>query len=561
MKFLILWIYIIAISASSAASQTTLDLSVPHERIGHSLSYYEDEEGNMSFSHIARLPKNAFTPLDKAVDSHVFTPSTFWYRFDVINQHHLPLDRLIVVEIPWIDHIGVTVVSGDNPLSSYQIGNIYPYDHRTLDHRYSNFQHTFLPGRSTVYVQVRTRDPFIVPISVMDRSSFLAKDAGESYQTGFMYGFIGAMLLYNLFLFVSIKARYYAFYVLYLSSFLIMNMSYNGYTFKLFFHDLPQLQNWAQSTTIFLFSISGLLFARSFLDFRQYSPRLSRMTNRVILFFVATMLITPIAGYQCHVILAIAFSIFFSFYVLSVAFYSLFRGNRSAKFFILGTVAGLIGTSITAMTVMAVIPYSTPGFKAIDFGMLIDTILLSLALADRMRIAQEEKLIAEKEAKTDILTRLPNRKAYYEISSREVERAHRYGTNLSVIMLDIDYFKEINDTYGHSAGDTVLQYFAEVLRQTLRENDTPFRIGGEEFLILLPETDMTHAQQLAERIRTTIENVVVPFQGEKITITVSLGISRYRQNEQSIEEAGKRADRALYQAKTGGRNQITAMDD
>lgn len=336
----------------------------------------------------------------------------------------------------------------------------------------------------------------------------------------------------------------------------IIIASYKCYTFEWLFYDNPQLQNWAESTTIFLFSIIGLLFVQSFLNLKKYFPFLHRMTNIFILFFIAMMMLTPLMGYHYHVMAAIVLTVVFSFYAFSIAFYSLYKGYRYALFFLLGTSAGLIGSSITALTVMALIPYSEIGFKAIDYGMAIDAILLSLALGERVRMLQDEKRTAQIEAKTDGLTGLLNRKAYYEITLSEVHRCKRYGGKLSLIMLDIDYFKNINDTYGHAAGDQVLLEIVGVLRSIIREYDYAFRLGGEEFMIVLPETDVKHATHLAERIRIAIENMRVLFLSHKILVTVSLGITEYRAGELDIKEAENRADEALYSAKETGRNQI-----
>jgi diguanylate cyclase (GGDEF)-like protein len=207
---------------------------------------------------------------------------------------------------------------------------------------------------------------------------------------------------------------------------------------------------------------------------------------------------------------------------------------------------------------MALIPYSDMGFKAVDYGTVIDAVLLSLALADRVRITQNEKLIAQKEANTDAMTGLENRKAYYDTSAHETQRAQRYGTPLSVLMLDIDYFKQINDTYGHIEGDKVLKCLASILQAQLRESDHAFRMGGEEFLLLLPNTHTADALVLAQRIRYEVENTHLTCGDKAIFFTVSIGVCEYQPTvDQTIESVERKADEALYRAKNGGRNQVS----
>jgi len=398
--FLLISIFITLSHASS--TKTILDLSFDHKNIGKSTLSYEDKSAKMNFTQIKNLPDNKFIQLKKSVDTQLFTRSAFWYKFDVNNNQKAPLKRLIVITVPWIDTINIYVEDKNTQLSAYKGGDSLPFENRTIKHTFVNFEHEFAPGSSKVYIQVKTKDPFIVPISILKSLTFLEDEVVHSNYTGFIYGIIIAMLLYNLVLFLNLKARFYAFYVLYLSIFLAMHASYNCYTFKWLFFNNPELQNWAESTTIFLFSIAGLLFAQSFLNLKKHFPALNLTTNYLIVFYISTMLITSLLGYHYHVMFAIGLTVIFSLYVFSIALYSFINGNSYARFFLFGTTAGLIGTSITALTVMAILPYSDTGFHAVDYGTVIDTVMLSLALADRMKIIQNEKLSAENETKKAI---------------------------------------------------------------------------------------------------------------------------------------------------------------
>jgi diguanylate cyclase (GGDEF)-like protein len=244
-----------------------------------------------------------------------------------------------------------------------------------------------------------------------------------------------------------------------------------------------------------------------------------------------------------------------------IALFSWLAGNRAARFFLLGAASGLIGAVITALTVMSFIPYTYMTYKANDFGMFIDVILLSLALVDRMRITHEEKLIAEKQAKTDIVTGLFNRRAYYEISLMEFQRLVRHHRILSVIMFDIDSFKIINDSYGHDAGDIVLNSVGNIVKEVIRKYDYAFRMGGDEFLLLLPETSQEQACLLAERIRVKIEDQnILDKNHNKLSLTASFGIAQYSQKDTSIADVTRKADEALYQAKKSGRNRVEVLD-
>jgi len=160
-------------------------------------------------------------------------------------------------------------------------------------------------------------------------------------------------------------------------------------------------------------------------------------------------------------------------------------------------------------------------------------------------------------ATTDPLTGLANRTLFCGKAADEIRRAKRHGRPLAVIMLDIDYFKHLNDTHGHDTGDAALKAFADLSRTMVRAQDVVARIGGEEFALLLPETDRPGALGLADRLRLAVAGLRLG--NGDATMTISLGVSDIRPGETTVDAALHRADQALYRAKAAGRNQV--MDD
>lgn len=159
-------------------------------------------------------------------------------------------------------------------------------------------------------------------------------------------------------------------------------------------------------------------------------------------------------------------------------------------------------------------------------------------------------------ASFDSLTGIPNRRVILEFVSEHFRLAKRYGITFSLIMMDFDHFKKVNDTYGHQAGDMVLAKAGVLINQNLRDTDHVGRYGGEEILIVLPNTDAHRALQVADRIRLDISREVFHAEGGgSFTVTASLGVSAY-DGEDSLGTLLERADRALYRAKENGRNQV-----
>jgi len=175
----------------------------------------------------------------------------------------------------------------------------------------------------------------------------------------------------------------------------------------------------------------------------------------------------------------------------------------------------------------------------------------------RERIQMLGKL--QKLAITDGLTKLYNSRYFYNQVDLEVDRSNRYHHTLSLLLLDIDHFKVYNDTYGHLEGDKVLVRMGEVIKVCLRKMDTAYRYGGEEFTVILPETNGQEAIHVAERIRSSIEKEVFsPDSGQANKITISIGVTEYIPGER-ISALVERADKAMYISKENGRNRISAL--
>lgn len=164
------------------------------------------------------------------------------------------------------------------------------------------------------------------------------------------------------------------------------------------------------------------------------------------------------------------------------------------------------------------------------------------------------------QALRDPLTDLLNRRAFQERIREEANRNHRYGDEFSLILLDVDRFKAVNDTLGHHVGDEILRWLARVLKEHTRAADTPFRVGGEEFAILAPASGPTVARTVADRIRSTIDEARPPLDQE-VTITVSGGYVSCPEHGRHPEHLFQLADRALYRAKVEGRNRIADPEE
>ena len=180
-------------------------------------------------------------------------------------------------------------------------------------------------------------------------------------------------------------------------------------------------------------------------------------------------------------------------------------------------------------------------------------------IAIRTEALLEAKEQAELLASTDALTEMNNRRAFFDYGKNIHEQAMRYKRSYCVLMLDLDFFKKVNDTYGHHIGDEALKASGKAIASMARASDISGRLGGEEFALVLPETGIEDAETLAERLRISIAAIRIPIGTGAGSLTTSIGISERQEDDSSIDEVIVRADKALYSAKEKGRNQVAVF--
>ena len=201
------------------------------------------------------------------------------------------------------------------------------------------------------------------------------------------------------------------------------------------------------------------------------------------------------------------------------------------------------------------VDYITKPFQHLE---VLARVNAHVALRKQKIKLEQQKELLKMMSITDDLTGLFNRRHMTTILEREFGRCHRYGTDLSCLLVDLDHFKRINDTYGHVFGDIVLRKFSQSLARSIRATDSAFRYGGEEFLILLPQTDINGAIQIGENIRRRAENAQIEFRNISARVTLSGGISSFHQNHpRTSKEMITFSDTALYKSKKAGRNRMS----
>jgi len=547
-----------------AAAHSIIEANGAHENpIGRYAGYLREGDGRLNLTQaLAAYRDGEFTAAKNSVLNFGIGSKPVWIHFAVDNGTAQSLPLRLSVQTAWLDHVDVYFLHHDTTTASYHVGDRLPFGSRPIDGRLFMFDHAFAPGISDVFLRVQTPDPMVLPLYLLPPSQAQATARAMDYSYGLLYGFLFALLAYNAMLYLGLRDPRYILYSLYLGMFLLMNASYTGHAFAWLWPTATGWEQWSNPVLMVLYGMSGLLFALRFLDMHQHFPRISKT---VLGYMGATGLLLLLAvlfdSQREALLIAFTFISLFTVIMLAMGIISVRAGVIAARYFLLAACSAMVGAALTALSVWGFIPFNIWTFRAVDIGMLLDATLLALALAYQFRLSQSEKRRAELLARLDPLTNLNNRRAFYDMTAPIWSIALRHDRDLSVILLDIDHFKRINDSYGHAFGDKALRATAGVLKRSIRSQDVAARWGGEEFIVLLPETDIVEAATIAERLRATIAGSVLMLEGVEITVTASLGVAQRSTDHTTLDNLISAADLYLYQAKDMGRNRVVPLPD
>lgn len=549
--------------SSPAAAEIVSAEKPPGGAIGLQATYLKEQGSRLGIdAAIAAYRNGAYTLGHSPVLDFGIGSQPVWIHFEVGSQTVDPLLRRLSIEPSWLDKVDVYFSSGNDIVAAYHLGDDQIFSHRPVNSRFFAIDHQFGAGVSDVYIRVETNDPMVVAIFLRTPDDAASYDEWQGYSYGFMYGYLIALLAYNTMLYAGLRSRRYILYSVYLGSFVLLNIAYTGHGFAWLWPDHNVLQLWIIPFMMLLCGMAGLLFAASFLDTRSNLPRMHRAMIWVCALFAAALLVSFVSDYNAIGLgVAFAFISVFSCLMILLGALAVRSGHRPARYFLFGAIAAMTGVLLTDLSVAGFIPYNAFTYRSADIGMLVDATVLALALAYQFRVSQQEKFNAQRMANADPLTGLNNRRAFYQITQPTWSTALRKRRAISVIMLDIDRFKQINDKYGHACGDEVLVALASLLAKSAREGDVLARWGGEEFLLFLPETDIDTAVAIAERLRLSMAGMQVPCQSQTILFSASFGVAQRASHYTSLDELISAADESLYRSKRDGRNRVSHVSN
>ena len=358
------------------------------------LEYLPEKNGVLGIDQVASKDlAKVFKPVRSP--NHGFVDCPYWLRFSIENGEHNLLKRLLEIGFPFLDYITLYEPQADGSFIRHSTGRAMPFETRRIKHSLFLFNINILPGTHTYYVRIKTESAMYFPMILWEEHALWKADHESQFILGLYYGIMVVMALYNLFIFFSLRDRAYLFYVLYITCFILYQMTSNGLAYEYLW---PKATWWNRHSTIFLAGtamIWAIFFTKDFLSTPKVAPVLDRMMNIIAIFSGVLVVLSLMLSYglMLKVTLA-AVSVFVALMILT-GVVCLMRGQRSARFYLMAWLAMLTGVMVLILWNVDLLPTGFFSIYSIQIGSVMDVVLLSLALADRineLRLAREEAM-------------------------------------------------------------------------------------------------------------------------------------------------------------------------
>lgn len=582
---------LLASSPARAGDMVVLTDATPSVTLSSHVQYYHDAAAQDSLREVAhKLVQNRFVRLPDESASFGFQPGAYWFHVRLLNLSQREQRWLLVQQYALSDYIDVYANFADGRTQHWRGGDTLPFSQgRSISYRHPNFL-IELPREQPVdvFVRVQSQSSMQVPLTLYTQTAFSEMSRDAQLGMGIYYGILLALFFYNMVLWLTLRDASYFWYLLHICAYGLVFLTLNGLGFEYLWPDSPWLADKSVPLSICLAQIGMQQFTRTFLGLSERWRLGDRISLGIIAFYVLLGLAATQLPYHLSTPIASA-SVFLSIsWVATLGMMMTRRGYKPAVIFLLAWAMFLLGTGMFTAVAFGLVPKVFFTEYGKEIGSALEMLLLSIGLGYRYSAlrSENERIIREsrdqleqkvaqrtselsnalnqladaharlrESSQRDGLTGLHNRTFFHEGFDGLLSQA-RNGRQLSLLMIDLDHFKQINDRHGHLVGDECLRWSANVIGQTLRQHNALLaRFGGEEFVVALPGMDLEAAAEVAEELRLRLRSEPFRYQGITLQVTTSIGVHAVDTNMKGGAEAALQvADNALYRAKADGRD-------
>ncbi|HET6602710.1 MAG TPA: diguanylate cyclase [Xanthomonadaceae bacterium] len=507
---------------------------------------------------ILRAPAHEFLPVpDPQI---VASPEPLWWRIDP-GASGAGSARVLAIANPQGAEFELAQPPGYRAvtLDIHDPDHVQPYSRRAL-------VFTLEPGATgPIFVRAQTGRERSLEVSVVPEAAYRSRDRTYLRIMNLTHGAMLAIGLVALLFWQRLRDGLYG----WLALFLLLQTLYLGAVSGEILM-VPGLRQLAAAGSPFIWfcataaAAAGVFFVHDFADLERHTPRLARVLIVLgwVLVALATVAVSPWPASKPwfaptgNTLLVATNSL-----LLLALLAAVVRGGRSAVFVLLALLPPAVLTTARALQLLLDLTYPAWLEFGMPFSMALSAVILTYGLADRLFIARRERDVAVTQARHDSLTGALNRQATMNRLEHDLRNAMVERSQLSVLFLDLDHFKDINDRYGHGVGDACLRALVSVMERELRQDDAIGRWGGEEFVTIMPGVGAASAEAIAERIRRHLQHDGRSVMGAPVQMTVSIGAASFHRGHDSAQKLIDRADAAMYKAKRDGRNRVVVAAD